>query len=34
MDALIAGVVREAGGTLVTRDSHFDRVAGLDVTTY
>jgi len=34
MDTLIAGVVREAGGTLVTRDSHFDRVAGLDVQTY
>ncbi|MBX0286817.1 PIN domain-containing protein [Haloarcula salinisoli] len=34
MDTLIAGVVREAGGTLVTRDSHFDRVAGLEVQRY
>lgn len=33
-DTLIAGVVREAGGSLVTADSHFDRVNGLDVVNY
>ncbi|MEY7850468.1 type II toxin-antitoxin system VapC family toxin [Natrarchaeobius sp. A-rgal3] len=31
LDTLIAGVVREAGGTVVTRDDHFERVDGLDV---
>ncbi len=31
LDMLIAGVVRDAGATLVTRDSDFDSVAGLDV---
>lgn len=33
-DTLIAGVVREAGGSLVTADSHFGRVTGLDVVNY
>ncbi len=32
LDTLIAGVVREAGGTLVTCDDHFERVNALDVT--
>lgn len=31
LDTLIAGVVREAGGTVVTRDDHFERVRGLRV---
>ncbi|WP_217350866.1 type II toxin-antitoxin system VapC family toxin [Salinadaptatus halalkaliphilus] len=31
LDTLIAGVVREAGGTVVTRDEHFERVDDLDV---
>jgi tRNA(fMet)-specific endonuclease VapC len=31
LDMLIAGIVREAGATLVTRDSDFDSVDGLDV---
>ncbi|WP_207591695.1 PIN domain-containing protein [Halomontanus rarus] len=31
LDTLIAGVVRDAGGTVVTRDDHFERVDGLDV---
>jgi len=34
MDTLIAGMVREAGGTLITADDHFDRVAELDVQYY
>lgn len=33
-DALIAGVCRHNGARIVTRDSHFDRVDGLDVDTY
>lgn len=31
VDMLIAGIVREAGATLVTRDRDFDRVEGLEV---
>lgn len=34
LDTLIAGVVRDAGGTVVTADDHFDRVADLDVEHY
>lgn len=34
LDTLIAGVVRDAGGTVVTNDEHFDRVDGLDVERY
>lgn len=34
LDTLIAGVIRAAGGTVVTRDPHFDRVEGLDVIQY
>ena len=34
MDTLIAGMVRENGGTLVTRDNHFEHVNGLNVKTY
>ncbi|MFC6907129.1 PIN domain-containing protein [Halalkalicoccus tibetensis] len=33
-DVLIAGTVREASGMLVTRDSHFQNVDGLDVKRY
>lgn len=33
-DVLIAGTVREASGTIVTRDSHFEHVDGLDVKHY
>lgn len=34
-DTMIAGVVRDAGGTVVTRNTrHFDRVPDLDVTSY
>lgn len=33
-DVLIAGTVREAGGTIVTRDSHFEHVDDLDVKIY
>ncbi|ADJ16796.1 PIN domain-containing protein [Halalkalicoccus jeotgali] len=33
-DVLIAGTVREASGTIVTRDSHFANVDGLDVKRY
>lgn len=33
-DCLIAGTVRAVGGTLVTRDSDFDRVAGLPTDVY
>lgn len=33
-DRLIAGVARESGATLVTRDGHFERVDGLDVDLY
>lgn len=31
LDMLIAGIVREAGATIVTRDSDFSRVDGLQV---
>lgn len=34
MDILIAGVVRESGGTIVTRDRDFERVEELDVESY
>jgi predicted nucleic acid-binding protein len=34
MDTLIAGVVREAGATLVTADDHFERVDGVSVVDY
>lgn len=34
IDVLIAGVTREAGGTLVTRDTDFSAVGGLDVERY
>jgi predicted nucleic acid-binding protein len=34
MDTLIAGIVREAGATLVTSDRHFRRVDALDVVDY
>lgn len=33
-DRLIAGIVRNVGGTLVTRDRDFERVSGLDVEFY
>lgn len=33
-DTLIAGVCRHNGARIVTRDTHFDRVDGLDVETY
>lgn len=33
-DVLIAGTVREASGTIVTRDSHFENVDGLDIERY
>jgi tRNA(fMet)-specific endonuclease VapC len=33
-DVLIAGTIRDVGGTIVTRDSHFDHVAGLRVENY
>jgi len=33
-DTLIAGVCRHHGATILTRDSHFDRVEGLAVETY
>ncbi|WP_049971255.1 type II toxin-antitoxin system VapC family toxin [Haladaptatus cibarius] len=33
-DVLIAGTVREAGGTIVTRDDDFKHVAGLSVRNY
>lgn len=33
-DVLIAGSVREAGGTVLTRDGHFERVTDLDVERY
>lgn len=33
-DVMIAGAVREADGTVVTRDDHFERVDGLTVETY
>ncbi|WP_255198501.1 type II toxin-antitoxin system VapC family toxin [Halorarius litoreus] len=34
LDTLIAGVVREAGGTIVTADSHFDQVDDLATVNY
>lgn len=34
MDTVIAGAVRQVGGTLVTADPHFERVPGLDVERY
>lgn len=33
-DVLIAGTVREMSGTIVTRDSHFEHIEGLDVRRY
>lgn len=33
-DTLIAGIVRNAGGTLVTGDGHFENVSGLEVERY
>lgn len=33
-DALIAGICRHNGARVVTRDSHFDRVADLDAVGY
>lgn len=33
-DTIIAGAVREAGGTIVTRDTGFERVPGLSVHNY
>ena len=33
-DVLIAGVCRDRGATIATRDDHFDRVDGLDTVTY
>lgn len=33
-DVLIAGNIREVGGTVLTRDEHFERVTDLDVETY
>jgi predicted nucleic acid-binding protein len=33
-DALIAGICRHNGARIVTRDSHFDRVDGLEVHGY
>lgn len=34
LDTLIAGIVRNIGGTVVTRDDHFERVSGLKVVRY
>jgi len=34
LDILVAGVVREAGGTLVTAGGHFDHVDGLETDTH
>lgn len=34
MDAIIAGAVREVGGTLITADAGFEDVPGLDVERY
>lgn len=34
MDTLIAGIIREAGGSIVTDDEHFARVDGLNVHHY
>ena len=34
MDTLIAGAVRDVGGTLVTADSHFTEVTDLDIELY
>jgi predicted nucleic acid-binding protein len=34
MDVLIAGVVRDLGAAIVTNDSHFEAVDGLDVIRY
>ena len=33
-DVLIAGIVRDAGGTVVTNDADFERVQNLDVERY
>lgn len=33
-DALIAGICRDAGASIVTRDSDFERIDGLDVVAY
>ncbi len=34
LDTLVAGVVREAGGIVVTHDDHFERVDDRDVVRY
>lgn len=34
MDLLIAGTIRDVGGTIVTADEHFERVTGLPVDRY
>lgn len=34
LDVLIAGVVRDVGAHLVTRDRHFEKVSGLEVIRY
>lgn len=34
MDTIIAGVVRDIGGTLITADDHFRSIPRLDVETY
>ena len=34
LDSLIAGTVRSEGGTIVTRDGHFERVENLEVRRY
>ena len=34
MDTLIAGTIRDGGGTVVTADDHFQRVSNLDVELY
>lgn len=34
LDTLIAGMVRDCGGTLVTADDHFDRIDGIDIHYY
>jgi predicted nucleic acid-binding protein len=34
MDILLAGIVRESKGTVITRDQDFGKVEGLDVESY
>jgi len=34
LDTLIAGMVRDSGGTLITADDHFEHVSRLDVQYY